>query len=96
MTVAVMVTMWCAVQINLAEELEVEADDEEQLAAFLDRRVAQACDRASRGALPSATPVLPLVRLRVLRRPPWVPALPALCYNFSGWFTLCLQEAARD
>jgi len=55
----------------LAEELEVEADDQEALAEFLERKVDEACRRALRGAPPSATPPLPLVRLRVRDSPPF-------------------------
>lgn len=49
----------------LAEELELEADDQEGLVEYLERRVADATRRAMRGAPPSAAATLPLVRLRV-------------------------------
>jgi hypothetical protein len=52
-------------QVVLAEELELEADDQEGLGEFLERRVGDATRRAMRGAPPSAAATLPLVRLRV-------------------------------
>ena len=54
----------------LADELEVEPDDQAALEQFLVVRVDDACRRAARAAPPSAQPVLPLVRLRVSRQAP--------------------------
>lgn len=53
-------------QINLADEVEVDSEDQESLGAFLERRVALACSQAQRQhSSPSAAAPLPLVRLRV-------------------------------
>lgn len=56
----------------------MEADDQEGLAEFLERRVEDATRRAKRGAPPSAAAVLPLVRLRVI-----LSRLPAVCVKQS-------------
>ncbi len=65
-------------QIVLADELEVETDDQDALVEFLEKKVDDACRRAQRGVLPSETPILPLVRLRVrvLHCPPPPPPPP--------------------
>lgn len=72
----------------LADELEVEADDQEGLAAFLERKVEDATRRAMRSTPPSAQATLPLVRLRVRRTAntaTWTVMCPHHCCSAAGF-----------